>query len=194
LRSFLVGLESWWFDRIHGTDTAASKAELSGAGHDSREGFWYIPTRPSVARRIFRALPIQDFGQFTFVDVGCGKGRMLCLAIRCNFRSIIGVERDVRLSTIAASNIANLQDPRLSIQQTDARAYQFPDTPLVLYLFNPFGENILQLFFSNLENSLMVQPRQVIVALLYPEYAYVLERFSRYKLISHTSQCRIYSC
>lgn len=194
LRTRIIAVESRWFDLLYGTNTGATKTEVGSPDSNPGECFSYIPTRPSVARKIFRLLPIDKFEPFTFVDVGCGKGRMLLLAARYNFRAIVGLERDASLSAIAELNVAGLRDDRVVVQQIDARQYHFPVSPLVLYLFNPFGEQILEPFLANLEASVAANSRQVIIALLYPEYAYVLERFPRFRLVKETSKCRIYSC
>lgn len=191
-REYLVTLESRFFDLLNGTRTTATRNERLAVGHDASNGFWYIPTRPSVAREILRTLPIGDPRPFTFIDVGCGKGRMLTLAARHGFHLIVGIELDSALCAVAQANIAKLRDPRIAIEQTDARNYAFPPTPLVLYLFNPFGENILQTFLDNLVASLNAHPRPVVLALMYPEYAYVVDRFPGFKLDSETPHCRFY--
>ena len=45
----------------------------------------------------------------------------------------------------------------------DARGFQFPAEPTVLYLFNPFPEHVLKTVLANLRESLEVSPRRVFV-------------------------------
>ncbi|HYV76416.1 MAG TPA: hypothetical protein VFB24_19365, partial [Candidatus Binatia bacterium] len=45
----------------------------------------------------------------------------------------------------------------------DAREFDFPAEPIVLYLFNPFPEHVLGRVLANLHESLRMEPRDVIV-------------------------------
>jgi hypothetical protein len=69
------------FDRRFGVDTAGtiplSALDVEDANWEF--GFAYEPTDPKFFKAIVGELPIQ-FEEFTFVDVGSGKGRVLLLA------------------------------------------------------------------------------------------------------------------
>ncbi len=54
-------------------------------------GSFYQPSEPVLFREMVGGLPI-DCSEFTFIDVGSGKGRALLLAADYPFRRIIGVE------------------------------------------------------------------------------------------------------
>ena len=109
-----------------------------------------------------------DFRTFTFIDLGSGKGRTLMMASHYPFRKIIGVELLPELHRVACENLEKYRSPNQSCGVlesvcTDARDFQFPDDPLVLYLFNPLPEAGLSLVMHNLEQSLNRHPRKVIV-------------------------------
>ena len=105
------------------------------------------------------ALPI-DFREFTFIDIGSGKGRALLLASQYPFQKIVGVELLRDLHGAAEENIAAWRAQSLARQVAsiealcmDAREFTFPETPLVVYLFNPLPEAGLRQVVRNLEES-----------------------------------------
>jgi hypothetical protein len=114
------------------------------------------------------ALPI-DFREFTFVDIGSGKGRTLLLAAEYPFKRIVGVELIAELHRAAEENIAawRTQSPArvasFSIEslRMDACEFVFPETPLVVYLFNPLPEAGLRRVIQNIEASWRRAPRPV---------------------------------
>src|SRR6476646_8806244 len=85
----------------------------------------------------------------TFVDLGSCKRRALLLAANYPFHRIVGVEFAPELHEVALRNVQHLRHQGVGCTQIelihgDATAYDFPDTPTVLYLFNPFGGQIVQ--------------------------------------------------
>ena len=69
------------FDREHGVDTAGiiPLGALDATGRWASHGNRYEATTPALFHRALEGLQI-DFGRFTFVDIGAGKGRALLLA------------------------------------------------------------------------------------------------------------------
>src|SRR5260370_9926823 len=93
------------------------------------------------------SLPI-EFDKFTFVDLGSGKGRTLLMAAEYPFRRIVGVELIAELHRAARQNIREYRSPTQRCVQidsvvVDAREFELPEEPLVLYLFNPLPERAL---------------------------------------------------
>jgi SAM-dependent methyltransferase len=65
----------------------------------------YAGVPPSTLGPALAALPIKH-EEFTFVDIGCGKGRALFIAAEFPFRRIVGAELAVELAQIARANVA----------------------------------------------------------------------------------------
>lgn len=84
-----------------------------------------------------RAVPVVP--RSTFIDLGCGKGRALILAHEAGFRDLIGVEISPKLAKATIRNLKKL-NIAAEIVAADAGAYCFPDRPIVVFLYNPFGE------------------------------------------------------
>ena len=186
VRTAATYAEGWWFDVTRNVKTSGGVFlnELTLTG-DGRTGFPYLPTRPSVARQVLEHLPIDNFEEYTFVDLGSGKGRMLLVAAGYPFRKIEGVEFAVELHHQAQRNISRYRSAKrrsakrcganIESINIDATEYRFPDGNLVLYLFNPFGPEVLEKVFANLAASLAQHRRRVIVAMMNPEHAHVLD-------------------
>jgi SAM-dependent methyltransferase len=98
----------------------------------------YQATEPEVFALAMTRLPINP-ETFSFVDIGCGKGRTLILAHERRFNRIIGVEVSSRLARIARSNC-----PFAEIVEADALSWNIPAGPLVIFMFNPFGEPVMR--------------------------------------------------
>jgi len=154
-------MEYDWENRVNTTSgTVGWRARLLGLFHSP-----YQPTDPALFQEMMASLPI-EFDQFTFIDLGSGKGRTLLMASEYPFRKIVGVELIAELHRAAEENIrdyhsATQQSKQIEAICADACEFVFPETPLVLYLFNPLPEAGLRRVIRNLEQSLEQSPRLV---------------------------------
>lgn len=80
-----------------------------------------------------------------FVDIGSGKGRVLCCAARRPARRVVGVELSADLCQQARENAKRLRGRRapITIENVLADKYDYADTT-VLFLFDPFGATTLR--------------------------------------------------
>ena len=112
-------------------------------------GFGYEPTAGHILEFSLRALKL-DFRQYSFVDLGAGKGRTLFHAARHPFRQVVGVEFSPALHQEARSNVgAILRHTRpacrqISVHNANAARFDLPMTDLVLFMYNPFGPPVLE--------------------------------------------------
>ncbi len=154
-------MEYDWDNRVNTTSGVVSwQARLLGLFHSP-----YQPTEPALFQEMMAALPL-DFREFTFIDVGSGKGRTLLMASEYPFQKIVGVELIEELHRAAVENILEYRSPtqqcsKMEPVRADASDFVFPDTPLVLYLFNPLPEPGLRRLIRNLEQSLEQTPRTI---------------------------------
>ena len=158
LSTLLFSVEEAWFDASRGVHTS-QEVDLRGLNlvGQRKDSFKYRPIRPSIARKILRDLPITDPVQYTFIDVGSGKGRMLFLAAEYRFREIQGIEFAAELHDSAEANIRSYHSSkqrcsRIRSLLLNASDYSFPDDNLVIYFFNPFGHQVMSDVVQNLEN------------------------------------------
>jgi SAM-dependent methyltransferase len=160
------------YDWEHSVDTTRSNV---GAGTQFLTGVMgrpYFATEPWLFEQIMdalvrsiqqsavshRAVAQAGLQDFTFIDLGSGKGRVLLMASDYPFKRIIGVEFMPELHRVAEKNITGYSNDRQGCRQIetlcmDARDFQFPDDPLVIYLFNPFSEATFAQVLENLRHS-----------------------------------------
>jgi SAM-dependent methyltransferase len=126
----------------------------------------YAPTTISAFRAIMNTLNIEGKND-VFIDLGCGKGRVLILAAQYPFKRIIGVEISPALADAARANIAKTARVHsyacrnIEIVNVSADLFAFPEDASVLYLFNPFHGVVLEKVLLNVQNSLLTHPRQM---------------------------------
>ena len=198
LRDSISRLEGWWFDLTRRVSTAgvALLDGLSLAG-DAKRGFMYMPARPTPVRLAVRDLPIREYENYTFVDLGSGKGRMLFLAAEYPFRRIEGVEFALELHTEAQRNIARYRNrrrrcPRIESVNVDAADYVFPRENLVIALFNPFGPEVMETVLRRVQSSVEEHPRDVLMMMLFPEQAAVVDSTGHWRVLRRTRRYHIY--
>jgi SAM-dependent methyltransferase len=157
VRKLLVGR----YDRAHepAVDWDAKYGTETGAGatldsltisHDSRRyGERYQASDPAVLLDSVAFMGITP-SDYRFIDLGCGKCRMLIVAAELGFKSCVGVEFADELAQLAVSNVAASGLRTIAIVHGDAGAYAFKDDPFVLYMFNPFSKQVMERVRDNL--------------------------------------------
>jgi SAM-dependent methyltransferase len=156
-------MEYDWEHRVNTTSGSVGWRErLLGMFHSP-----YQPTDEAQFREMMGSLPI-DFSQFTFVDLGSGKGRTLLMASEYPFRRIVGVEILPELHRAAEENIAAYRSPTQRCTEIeavcgDAREFNLPEDPMLLYLFNPLPTDGLTVVLEKLEQSLHSKARPLYV-------------------------------
>jgi predicted RNA methylase len=113
----------------------------------------HVEYRPTSYPLIFRIL---DFLELTpsdvVVDLGCGKGRVVCCAARYRLEEVIGVEDVSILSDRAEANAAVMRgrNSKISIVKCKVEDFDYA-RGTVLYLNNPFGPETLKAVLKRLE-------------------------------------------
>jgi hypothetical protein len=184
------------FDWEHSVNTTRSNVRFQTQLITGVTGRAYFATEPWLFEQIMQALPI-DFSIFTFVDLGAGKGRALLMAADYPFQRIVGVEFMPDLCQATQENIAGYSSDRQKCQQIevrcmDARDFQFPTGPLVVYLFNPFSEPTFATVLENLRNSVEQAPRPVYIAYRFTEFEGLLAESGWLEKIAGKEQWAVY--
>ncbi len=186
-------MEYDWEHRVNTTSgTVSWRARLLGLFHSP-----YQPTEPALFQEMMASLPI-EFDQFTFIDLGSGKGRTLLMASEYPFMKIVGVELIAELHRAEEENIRAYRSPTQRCVQieavcADAGDFVFPNTPLVLYLFNPLPQAGLRRVLASLDRSLSAHPRAVYVLYHNPLLERVLSGSAGSTKIGGTQQYSIYA-
>jgi SAM-dependent methyltransferase len=185
---------------MYGTDTSGLvPARDLVTGHENDE---HVTAYYGVAPSILRALvdrwretePPQHITDYTFLDVGAGKGRAVMIASEMPFRSVVGVELNAEMARIAEKNTAIWQrsqkdDPTagaiapIRIVHEDALSFELPSTPTLIFLFHPFEAPVLKAFLRRVEAAFASQPGTVDLLYVNAEYGSMLDRHAAFKLL-----------
>lgn len=158
------------FDARHGVETAM-EIQLGDAGvpatDTARGNGIYRPLWESEFHRIISRAGI-DYGKFTFVDIGSGKGKLLLLASDYPFKAITGVEYAPVLHEAALRNIARYRAPSqkcfdLSASLGDATEYRLPDGPVLCFIFNAMDTGTTAAALRNIAQQASEPPRPLRV-------------------------------
>ena len=97
-------------------------------------------------RSIFATLAALRLGRDdVFVDIGCGKGRVLCCAARTPMRKVVGVDLSAELCEDARCNAARARGLKTPIEVHCALADDFDYSEgTVFFLFSPFGAETMR--------------------------------------------------
>lgn len=161
------------FDALHGTDTSGS-VEVDALGFSdadaNAQAIRYLPSPDYLTRWLLKSMDV-DPRQTAFVDVGCGKGRVIAVASEFPFQRIIGIDLSFDLVATAARNagvLARRFPTRTAIEAVvaDAATFAYPHQPLLLHLYHPFQASVLARVLQNLHSSVRHQPRRVVLAYL----------------------------
>lgn len=152
------------FDQRYGTDTSGvigGGSLATGHPHDRYITAYagIAPSRFEAAMKRWRGtLGEETMENYTFIDLGCGKGRVLMLASRLPFREVIGIELNQQLAAIAERNVErweSLGEARcpIRVQAGDATEPPLPGTPTLLFLYNAFAEPLVCRLADNIARS-----------------------------------------
>jgi SAM-dependent methyltransferase len=186
-------IEYDWDHRVDTTSATVSfRNRLLGVFHSP-----YQATEPELFHEMMSELRI-DYSRFVFVDLGSGKGRTLLMATDYPFLRIVGVELLPDLHTAAQENVRKYRKEgqkcfRIETLRADARDYEFPLEPLVVYLFNPFPQPTLEAVLQRLERSVHQAPRPVYLLYHNPLLESVLAGRALFKKAGGTHQYVVYS-
>lgn len=155
----------------------------TGHTHD-RHSTAYFGVAPSVfhalLKRWQRTHPHASIDQFAFIDVGAGMGRAMLLATEYPFLHVTGIELNPLLVRIARHNLDLWQAARrpnapVQIACGDAVDFQFPKTPCLAFLFNPFGASVMRRLLARLSRVFANRPGQLDLLYINNEQDRIIE-------------------
>jgi trans-aconitate methyltransferase len=155
------------FERSEETNAIVRLDELGLA----RSG--YHDYEPSGWRSLSRALRGLDIGSSeTFIDIGCGKGRVVAQASRRPFGRVLGVE----LSEELAEQARRLTDSErrrqrcgsVEIMTADVTTWQMPDDVTIVYINNALSGAALHAMLDRISESVSRAPRRLLLLYVHP--------------------------
>jgi SAM-dependent methyltransferase len=184
------------FDATLGTDTERPEVlvHLSIESPNYVHGMRYEASDTEMCDRTIGSLGIDPPG-FTFIDLGCGKGRPLIVAARHGLGKLVGVEFAGELVEVCRANLAKVGIANAEVVHLDVCDYRFPLTPLVVYMFNPFDAKIMERVLRNLHQTYEQSPRDIRMIYLHtgnPEIFALFRQQTWLDAVSEEKGVRVY--
>ena len=202
LKLFYLKLDNIFFDLRYGIDSSqnVSLDKLNFQITNKTEGVEYGTIAPYFIQKILELVKFDTSD--IFVDLGCGKGRVLLIASKFNIKKVIGIEFSPELYLIAQNNIGNCSSnnhfntEKINIIQKDVLEYVFNHHETVFYLYNPFSNKILNMICDQIKGSLIINIRRIIIIYVNPRFLEILiekgfTQIMKYDLIN--KECSVFS-
>jgi SAM-dependent methyltransferase len=173
------------------TTGADELKDLSKKGIDTSHATMYMPISYTLLEHLFKQLPVT--ANRHFLDIGCGKGRAMCVAAYNGYTKITGIDFSEKFCEDARHNLNNVKKtfPKIhyTVYAADAMNYDIPPTADCLFLFNPFDVVVMTAVVFNIMDSARMHPREIFVVYANPLYEdlFVEEGF---KKIFHTKEMK----
>jgi SAM-dependent methyltransferase len=152
------------------TTGADELQKLDEQGIDTTHATIYMPVSYYLMEEIFQQLPTPARNHF--LDIGCGKGRALCMAAHHGFKQVTGLDFAKDLCKIAEENLnltkQNILDLEFKVINNDAFYFEIPDDVDCIFFFNPFDEVIMSAVVNNIFESLQNNPRKLHIIYVNP--------------------------
>jgi SAM-dependent methyltransferase len=162
-------------DRCLGIDTLTIPPQESDRSAFPSDCFRYDTVDYQLLKRVISRLSL---GKDDVVyELGCGLGRIVCVAARRRIRKCVGVELSPALAARARQNARALRHRRAEVDiiVQDAAAADYDDGT-VFILFNPFGERILAAVLDRIRESIDREPRPIRIAYILPRRDFLMEQ------------------
>lgn len=175
------------FDKHYGVDTSGTfptgffHGDVLGdvpGGAQKEPIHPYIGFPPSITRRALSTLP--DLMDYTFVEIGCGKGRSVIVGSEFPFKEIVGLELSSDLVRIARSNIGKIERhfpgrPPMRIVEGDALDHLVLTGKVVFNNFHSLPRDVLKALIQKIEAGLAKDLEHAFFIFQNPVYGEVLD-------------------
>ncbi len=155
------------------TTGADELKDLYEKGIDTSHATIYMPVSYELLEEIFAQLTNKPIDQLThFLDIGCGKGRAMCVAAHKGYKKITGIDFSKKLCEEANQNCIITQQKvpgaEFNVINNDAFYFDIPADVDCIFMFNPFDEIIMSGVVNNIVESLQQNPRKMAIAYVNP--------------------------
>ena len=143
---------------------------LEERGVEIHNSTFYMPASYDLLHTLFKKIDLTKIRHF--IDIGCGKGRVLCVAAHYGVKKLTGIDFSKEFCEQARKNLAGTQErvPGFTarILHNDAFYFEIPDDSDCIFFFNPFDDVIMSGVIENIEMSLERSPRRIMVLYINP--------------------------
>ena len=155
------------FDQRYGTRTYGRIDVPVGEDKSASPVWGYSAVNHDFFREIMRAVPV-SLKDYSFVDIGAGKGAAVLMASEFPFRRLVGVELNHELVVDALENTQAFNQStglKLAPQWDEADFFKWvpPTEPCLFFFNNPFPEALTLIALKHLEGLLSARGQRAIL-------------------------------
>lgn len=153
------------FDLINGTDTHRwlPKENYIDKPKNFENGVLYMSSwTGTIKEATNKAIDIFSLNSkdITFIDIGCGKGKVLYVwkKMFLDAKRIVGIDYSYNLIKVCKNNFKKINSNNIEIICGDAIEIDLviDSSAHLFYLYNPFNEKVLRKFLKNLKNKKVI--------------------------------------
>jgi len=153
--------------------TGADKLEkLKKQGIDISHATMYMPVSYQLLEEALVLVP--ESNRKHFFDIGCGKGRAMCVAAHFGFAKVSGIDFSKKFCNTALQNLYAVKEklPSITFSVTEADAINtpIPDDVDCIFLFNPFDETVMKKAVAHIKVTVTNSPRKIHIIYANPLY------------------------
>ncbi len=164
---------------------------LEDKGIDISHATIYMPASYDLLEDIFAKFNPATFNHF--VDIGCGKGRVLSVAAAFGAKTITGIDLSKEFCEAAKENLSTIKKSypafQYKVYNNDAFYFDIDDDVDCIFMFNPFDETIMNGVLGNIDISLENKPRKITIIYVNPLEKDLLLEYD-YKEIFHLQKLK----
>lgn len=143
---------------------------LEEKGIDIDHSNIYMPASYDLLEDIFEKIEISNYNHL--LDIGCGKGRVLCVAAHWGVKKVSGIDFSKEFCAAATKNLLitqeKLENLQFKIYNNDAFYFEIAQDVDCIFMFNPFDDLIMSGVIENIETSLEENPRKMTIVYFNP--------------------------
>lgn len=159
---------------------------LEERGIDISHATIYMPASYDLLEHLFDRVKLSTFNHF--LDIGCGKGRAMCVAAGRGVEKISGIEFSKELFETAKINLENTKAKythlNYDLYNNDAFYFKIENDIDCIFMFNPFDDVIMSGVLENIEISLATHPRKMTIIYFNPIQKHLFIEYG-YKKVYH---------
>ena len=173
------------------TTGANDLKHLEKKGIDITHATIYMPVSYDILEMLFTEINLSAYKHF--VDIGCGKGRVMCVAASFGAKNITGIDLSKEFCESAKENLSTTKktypECQYKVYNNDAFYFDIDDDVDCIFMFNPFDETIMNAVMENIETSLNLNPRAITIVYINPMEKHVLFEWG-YEEIFHSKKMK----
>lgn len=175
---FFTLLQELKGERKYRLDTTSfiQLTNLKLKGNQLKYATEYMPVNYFTLQALMHRIP-EELKQGIFLDIGCGKGRAMCVAAAFGYKQVAGIDFAKQLIDAAEKNLERTKKrhplTQYHLAWADVLELHINEQVTTIFLFNPFDEFLVKQVIQKINSSLEKRPRRLLVLYCTPQHEHL---------------------